>query len=136
MGNGQLSGMKMTKAVRGIRGANRIRENTREAILEATRVLLEAMLAANEIRKEDIAAIYFTLTPDLNAAFPAEAARQLGLRLVPLLCAQEIPVAESMSRVVRVLMLVNTHLEQHQIKHSFLGETQQLRDDLREEEMA
>ena len=123
-------------AVRGIRGANRVPENTREAILSATRELLQAMLQANGVRSEDIAAIHFTLTPDLNAAFPAEAARQLGMRLVPLLCAREIGVPGSMGQVVRVLMLVNTNLKQDQIKHVFLGETQKLRDDLREEEEA
>ncbi|HHM24299.1 MAG TPA: chorismate mutase [Bacteroidetes bacterium] len=120
--------------VRGIRGANRISENTREAILSATREVLQAMLSANAVNTEDIAAIYFTLTPDLNAAFPAEAARQLGMTRVPLLCMQEIGVPGSMSRVVRVLMLVNTALGQSKIKHVFLGDTQQLRDDLQEEE--
>ena len=124
----------MDTVVRGIRGANRISENTREAILSATREVLQAMLSANAVNTEDIAAIYFTLTPDLNAAFPAEAARQLGMTRVPLLCMQEIGVPGSMSRVVRVLMLVNTTLGQSKIKHVFLGDTQQLRDDLQEEE--
>lgn len=124
----------MDTVVRGIRGANRISENTREAILSATREVLQAMLSANAVNTEDIAAIYFTLTPDLNAAFPAEAARQLGMTRVPLLCMQEIGVPGSMSRVVRVLMLVNTALGQSKIKHVFLGDTQQLRDDLQEEE--
>ncbi len=125
----------MTLAVRGIRGANRIRENTREAILSATREVLAAMLKANPMRTEDIAAIYFTLTPDLNAAFPAEAARELGMTRVPLLCMQEVNVPGSMPRVVRVLMLVNTTRSQNEMKHTYLGETQKLRDDLNEEEV-
>jgi chorismate mutase len=116
--------------VRGIRGANRIAENTRKAILDGTREVLMAMMEANRVKAEEIAAIYFTLTPDLNAAFPAEAARELGMTRVPLLCMQEIGVPGSMTRVVRILMLVNTERRQDEIRHMFLGETQKLRDDL------
>ena len=118
-------------ALRGIRGANTVPENTPEAILQATRELLLALRRANpRLATEDIAAVFFTLTPDLNAAYPAYAARQLGWTQVPLLSAQEIPVPDGMPRVVRVLVLWNTEVPQHEVRHVYLGETTRLRPDL------
>lgn len=118
-------------ALRGIRGANSVPENSPEAILEATRTLLLAICEANPtLRPEDIAAIYFTLTPDLDATYPAYAARQLGWTEVPLLSAQEVPVPNGMPRVVRVLVLWNTDLPQEAIRHVYLNEAQRLRPDL------
>ncbi len=117
--------------LRGIRGANTVTENTAEAILESTRVLLEAICEANpQLDPQDIAAVFFTLTPDLNAAYPAYAARQMGWTQVPLLSAQEVPVPDGMPRVVRVLILWNTDLPQKDIHHVYLGEAAQLRPDL------
>ncbi len=115
---------------RGIRGANCVVENTTESILGATRTLLEEMLKTNQTEMEDIVSIHFTLTPDLNAAFPAEAARKLGLKLTPLLCMQEIDVPTSLPKVVRILMLVNTIRSLEEINHVFIGEAKALRDDL------
>jgi chorismate mutase len=115
---------------RGIRGANCVEANTTESILGATRMLLEEMLKTNQTEMEDIASIHFTLTPDLDAAFPAEAARQLGLKLAPLLCMQEIDVPASLPKVVRILMLVNTIRSLEEINHVFIGEAKALRDDL------
>ncbi len=118
-------------AVRGIRGANTVAENTPEAILQATRELLLAICEANPtLRSEDVAAVFFTLTPDLNATYPAYAARQLGWVHVPLLSAQEVAVPDGMPRVVRVLILWNTDLPQGAIRHVYLGEAARLRPDL------
>jgi len=116
--------------VRGIRGANVVRANTQEAILEATRELLEAMVQANGLGVDDIVSIFFTLTPDLNAEFPALAARELGWTRVPLLCATEIDVPGAMPRCLRVLMHVNTARPVTEIQHVYLGEAAALRPDL------
>jgi len=118
-------------AVRGVRGATTAIEDTAEAILAATRGLLLAMLQANPgLRAEDIASAFFTVTDDLRAAFPAQAARQLGWTETPLLCAQEIPTPGSPERCIRVLLLWNTRLRQKQVRHVYLGEAARLRPDL------
>jgi chorismate mutase len=116
--------------VRGIRGANTVRENTRSAILEATRELLEALVRENDIRVEDVVSIFFTLTPDLNAEFPALAAREMGWTRIPLLCATEIDVPGAMPRCLRLLMHVHTSRSAAEIRHVYLGETAALRPDL------
>ncbi len=116
--------------IRGIRGANISKENSKDSIFKATREILEEIFNLNPVQKENIAAIYFTLTRDLNAAFPAEVAREMGLTSVPLLCMQEIEVPNSMAKVVRVLMLVNTSLGQNEIKHVYIGQAKTLRDDI------
>ncbi|HEY58189.1 MAG TPA: chorismate mutase [Anaerolineae bacterium] len=117
--------------IRGIRGANSVAENTPQAILEATRALLLAIVDANPgLRPEDMASIFFTLTPDLNATYPAFAARQLGWVHVPLLGAQEVAVPEAMPRIVRVLVHWNTERPQEAIRHVYLGRTSRLRPDL------
>lgn len=116
--------------VRGVRGAVRAGRNTSESILDATEELLVAVVEANQIATEDIASIFLTTTPDLNAEFPAYVVRKLGWSLVPLLCAREIDVPHGMSSLVRVLIHVNTNKGQHEIKHVYLGETAKLRPDL------
>ena len=117
--------------VRGIRGAITAAENKEEAILEAARSLLEAMAAANPgLAAEDIASAWFTTTPDLNAAYPAKAARQLGWQMVPLLCTQEIPVPGGLPLCIRVLLHWNTEKKQDEIKHVYLGGAVALRPDL------
>jgi chorismate mutase len=116
---------------RGIRGAIQIPEDTSEAILEATRELLLSIIQANSgLYPDDLASIFFTVTPDLNATHPALAARQLGWVDVPLLCAQEIPVPGSLPRVVRVLVHWNTERSQRDIRHIYLGNAAVLRPDL------
>ena len=119
---------------RGIRGANVVKENSKSSIFQATRDVIEKIFDMNSIQVEEIAAVYFTLTPDLNAAYPAEVAREMGMTSVPLLCIQEIDVPNSLPKVVRILMLVNTTLNQSEIKHVFLGRAKVLRDDLNQEE--
>ena len=117
--------------VRGIRGATTVERDEPELILEATRELLEAMLRDNEIRDfEPIASIFFTTTPDLRSTFPAEAARDLGMTMVPLMCNQEIPVPGRLPRAVRVMMQVNTRKSQREMKHIYLREAVKLRPDL------
>jgi len=116
--------------IRGVRGATTVAENTARDIGEATRALLEEMVAANGIRPEEVAAAYFTVTPDLDAAFPATAARALGWQYVPLLDACEIPVPGSLPRCIRVLVLWNTDRAQQEIVHVYQGEATRLRPDL------
>jgi chorismate mutase len=118
--------------VRGIRGAVRVKENTAEAIFAATTELVQKIIEENQIDPADIAFAIFTATPDLDADFPAYAARQLGWTMVPLICAREIDVPHGMKSVIRVLMNVNTEKEQSQIKHQYLGETRIFRPDLYE----
>ncbi|HBN76469.1 MULTISPECIES: chorismate mutase [Rubinisphaera] len=117
--------------VRGIRGAISAAENTRESILEATRELLQAILDANQITEfDDIVSAVFTTSPDLTACFPAEAARGLGMNEVPLLCASEIAVPNSLPSCIRVLFHVNTTKSQKEIRHIYLGEAARLRPDM------
>jgi chorismate mutase len=119
--------------VAGIRGAVSVKENNREEILSSTRQLLREMVEANSIGIEDIASVIFTATTDLDAAFPAEAAREMGWTAAALLDAVEIPVPGSMPRVVRVLILVNVP-EDFNPRHVYLGNCKKLRPDLSETE--
>jgi chorismate mutase len=115
---------------RGIRGAITVESNTADHIVEATGRLLEAIIQENEIVPEDIASVIFTVTGDLNAEFPAVAARKMGWKFVPLICTTEINVPGSMARCVRVLLHINTQKSQKEIKHVYLGEAVSLREDL------
>ena len=115
---------------RGIRGATCAEDNTRESIITATRHLLEQMTAANNLTADDLASILFSATPDLNAAFPACAARQIGWLHVPLLCMQEIDVPGSLPRCIRVLAMWNTDRSPEEIRHVYLGQARGLRPDL------
>ena len=118
-------------SVRGIRGATTISTNDAAAILEATEELLLAIQQANaSLTPEDIASALFTMTADLNAAYPAKAARQLGWEKVPLICSQEIPVPDGLPYCIRVLLTWNTDLPQNKIHHIYLREAITLRPDL------
>jgi len=116
--------------VRAVRGAIRVPEDTPEAVLGATERLLRELLQRNAIGPEDIVSIFFTATEDLAAAFPAEAARRMGLGAVPLLCAREIPVRGSMPSVVRILLHFHTARSQREIVPVYLDGAESLRDDL------
>jgi len=118
--------------VRGIRGATTVKENSSGEILQATGLLVQKMVEDNGISREDIAAVYLSATADLDAAFPAEAVREMGRgwELVPLFCSVEMNVPGSLPRCIRVLMLVNTTLGQGEVKHVYLGEACRLRKDL------
>lgn len=103
--------------------------NTPEAILNATAELLTAMVKANSIRPEDVASAIFTTTPDLNAEFPALAARRLGWNDVALLCGHEMAVPGSLAMCLRILLHVNTDKRADQIVHVYLRGAQALRPD-------
>lgn len=115
---------------RGIRGAITVEANTREAILAGTHMLLSAMIEANHFVPEDIACAFFTTTVDLNAEFPAIAARALGWGDVPLLCGHEMAVPHGLARCVRVLLLWNTERAADEVRHVYLREAANLRPDL------
>lgn len=120
----------MTMLVRGIRGAITVERDEPAAILAATRELLEAICQQNRIHDyEEICSAIFTTTSDLTSTFPAEAARSMGMGMVPLLCATEIPVPGSMARCIRILLHVNTEKSQSEIQHVYLGEATKLRPD-------
>jgi len=114
---------------RGIRGATTAEENTAEAILAATRELLVRIVEVNDLEVEDVASAIFTTTPDLMAAFPAKAAREMGWRDVALLDAQEIPVPGSLERCIRVLIHWNTEKSAAEIRHVYLRGARTLRPD-------
>jgi chorismate mutase len=116
--------------VRAVRGAIRVREDAAEAVLGATERLLRSLLERNGILADDIVSVFFTATQDLRSAFPAEAARRIGLGRIPLLCATEIPVLGSMPKVVRVLMHFHTPRTQAEVVHVYLDGAESLRDDL------
>lgn len=120
---------------RGIRGAVSVESNTHAAIDAAVRRLLTQIVVANGVSVDDIASVIFTATPDLDAAYPARTARALGWTHVPLLCMQEMAVAESLPRCIRVLVHWNTERPQDAIYHVYLGEARQLRPDLVKEEI-
>ena len=115
------------KACRGIRGATTADANTDEAIYSATRDMLQELINLNDINQEQVAAAYFTVTSDLDAAFPAAAARQLGWNNVALMCSTEIPVPDSMGRCIRVMILYNTETSQEDIVNVYLKGTDVLR---------
>ncbi|MDP1715882.1 MAG: chorismate mutase [Anaerolineales bacterium] len=118
-------------SIRGIRGATTVQADELDSILEATRELLEAILEANSgMTPEDVASALFTVTEDLAATFPAQAARQMGWELVPMMCACEIPVPGSLPRVIRVLVHWNTETPQNEITHVYLRDAVSLRPDL------
>jgi len=114
---------------RGIRGAITVSVNDKESILAATGKLLMEMALANKIDFKDIAAIFFTTTPDLNAEFPASATRELGWPSnLALLCGHEMNVHNDLPRCLRVLILVNTEKGAEEITHVYLGEAKKLKD--------
>lgn len=119
--------------VRGIRGATSVDVNDAEPIIAATRELLERIVAANGLATEDVASVIFTTTPDLDAAYPARAAREMGWVHVPLLCMQEMAVVGSLPHCIRVLVLWNTDRPAGQVRHVYLRRARALRPDLVEE---
>jgi len=112
---------------RGIRGATTVERNDRDAILKGTRELLEVLVRLNWLRPDDIAYVWFTVTPDLDAEFPAFAARELGWTEVPLMCGREIPVPGALARCIRVLVSWNTAKTQREVRHAFLRGAKALR---------
>ena len=117
--------------LRGIRGATCINKNNKVEIVKATKELLFKIIEANKIKQEDIASIIFSTTTDLNAEFPAVAARELGYLYTPLLCMHEINVPGSIKKCIRILVHVNASTAQSKIKHIYLGKAKNLRPDLK-----
>jgi len=114
---------------RGVRGAITVSANSKKSILAATKKLLLTMAEANKIKTDDIGAILFTTTSDLNAEFPAAATRELGWPPnLALLCGHEMSVPDALPRCLRVLMLVNTEMGSDEITHVYLGDAKNLKD--------
>jgi chorismate mutase len=119
--------------VRGVRGATTVEHNEEKEILQATSELLGQIVAENEIRPEDIANVFVTVTQDLNAAFPAKVIREMpGWELVPLMCALEIAVPGGLPKCIRLMVTVNTDKSQKEIHHVYLNNAVKLRPDLTE----
>jgi chorismate mutase len=119
--------------LRGIRGATTVESNTNEAILDATRELLSALITANQIESGDIASVFFSTTQDLNAEFPAVAARNMGWSHVALECLHEMYVPGSLAMCIRILMHVNTAKAQDEVAFVYLRGARALRPDLSHE---
>jgi len=118
-------------SIRGIRGATTVEADQPDLLLSATRELLETILEANPgMQPEDVASAIFTVTDDLRSTFPAQAAREMGWSLVPMMCAREIPVPGSLPYTIRVLVHWNTELPQNAITHVYLHGAVKLRPDL------
>ena len=113
-----------------VRGATKCRSNRREMIVEATEELMTELMSRNDLAADQMVSCIFTSTHDLNAEFPAVAARNLGLQAVPLLCAQEIDVPGAMPSVIRTLVHYYAPADQTPV-HTYLGEAQELRSDLK-----
>jgi chorismate mutase len=116
--------------VRGIRGAVSVDADTEDQVLAATTRLLREILDRNEMEPDDVVSIVFTATGDLRSAFPAAAARAIGLDRVPVLSARELDVEGAPARVVRVLLHAYTDRSQDDVAHVYLGDAAALREDL------
>jgi chorismate mutase len=119
----------MSMRCRGIRGAVTVEANTPEAIVEATLELLAEMVRGNGLRVGDVASAFFTTTRDLNAEFPAVAARKMGWNDVALLCSHEIDVPGSLAMCLRILLHVNTEKGADELVHVYMGGAEALRPD-------
>ena len=117
--------------LRAARGAIRVPSDEGDALLGSTERLLSAVLQRNEVDPEELVSIMFTATQDLRSAFPAEAARRMGLGRVPLMCAQEIPVEGSMPSVIRILVHFHSDRTLDEVAHVYLDGAETLRDDAR-----
>ncbi|WP_216829246.1 chorismate mutase [Alkalihalobacterium elongatum] len=117
--------------IRGIRGATTVEVNEEEVILDATEKLLEQLISKNEIKPEDVAQIIVTVTHDLTATFPAKALRRFeGWKFVPIMCALEVPVPNSLPMCIRVMITAETDVPQSEVEHIYLENAVSLRPDL------
>ncbi len=117
-------------SVRAIRGAITVDYNKREEIILYTKQLLKKMIEENEISPEDLISIFFTTTKDIDAVFPAVAAREVGLTNIPLMCANEMEVQGSLEKCIRIMIHVNSSKKHNEISHVYLREAKKLRPDL------
>jgi len=132
--NGQPASDLRPLLCRGIRGATTADANTAEDILEATTEMMEILIRLNELEPEHVVSAIFTTSPDLNATFPAVAARALGWNDVPLMCSHEMDVPASLQKAVRVLLQINTTKTPSEIRHVYLKGARQLRPECAYEE--
>lgn len=116
--------------VRAIRGAITVENNDAAEILAATEKMLKKIIEENDLKTEDMVSMLFSLTPDLNAVFPARAARNMGIVNVPLMCMSEIPIDGALKKCVRVLLHINSDKTLDEINHVYLGGAVVLRPDL------
>lgn len=117
--------------MRGFRGATTITENSEQEIMTETRKLVLEMVQQNNIDPSDISHVFFSVTDDINAAFPAKVARELpGWSHVPVMCMREIDVPNSLEKCIRVMLLAKTDLQQNEVEHVFVNEAVKLRPDL------
>lgn len=116
--------------VRGIRGATTVENNDKREILDASAQMLEKIISENEINIDDIVSIIFTITPDLTKAFPAAAAREMGIVNVPLLDMSEPEIEGALKKCIRILMHINTDKNNSDMKHIYLKGAKVLRPDL------
>jgi chorismate mutase len=120
----------MVTTVRALRGATTVDDDTEEQIFERVMALLDALIDANDLDKEDLISILFTATDDIHAAFPATAARKFGFGDVPLICARELDIVDGTPRCIRVLVHLNTTKRRDELHHVYLEGAANLRDDL------
>ena len=117
-------------SVRAIRGATQVAENSPEAIASGVKELLTEILTSNGLTPEEVISVLFTASPDLNAAFPAAYAREVGFESVPLICAVEIDVPGALERTIRVMAHVETPKSAKAISHIYLHGAKALRRDI------
>ena len=120
----------MPAAIRALRGATTIDEDTPEDIDERVLALFEALFERNDLQHDDLISVILTATPDIHSQFPATSARKFGLGDVPLLCAQELDIVGAMPRCIRVLVHLSTERTRAELHHVYLEGAQSLRDDL------
>lgn len=123
-------GMIPSMSVRAIRGAIQVDENSALAIAAGTKELLAEIIRSNALEVSQVISVILTATPDLNAAFPAAAAREVGFQSTPLLCAVEIDVPGALGRVIRAMVTVETNASMSEISHIYLGGAKALRRDI------
>src|SRR5690554_4964994 len=116
--------------MKAIRGAITVSKNSKKDICESSKKLLTTIIEKNKLKPEEIISIIFTATTDLDKAYPAAAARELGIKLIPLLCFQEMYVVDSLNKCIRILLYVDRNCKHEDIKHVYLREAVALRPDL------
>lgn len=120
--------------IRGFRGATTVTKNEEKEILEETEKLVRTMIEKNKLKPEQISHVFFSVTDDLNAVFPAKVSRRIeGWRHVPVMCMKEIDVPNSLERCIRIMLVANTSLNQQEVEHIYLNNAVQLRPDLAKE---
>lgn len=118
--------------IRGVRGATTVEENDAEEIVNRSVKLMKEVIAENDIQPDRVASVYFSVTEDLDAAFPAKSLRQLdGWTHVPVMCMREIPVPDSLPFCIRVMVTVDTEITQEEVNHIYQRKAKQLRPDLK-----